>query len=143
MRKHGCGSPQINNEQSKTRRTIAARLLLYCLAVCCAGIVLFQAADAVFARLPIQTRAAHQERLMTRTAPESVELEGKMDINQATLEDLQKADGVGPALAQRICDLREERGGFRFLEELTDVSGIGEKRFEALSALFYCPTPAP
>jgi len=130
----------MNDEQSKTRRTIAARLLLYCLAVCCAGIVLFQAADAVLARLPIRTRAAHQEQPVTRAAPES---EGKMDVNQAAPEDLQKADGVGPALAQRICDLREERGGFRFLEELTDVPGIGEKRFEALSALFYCSTPAP
>ena len=140
MRKHGRGSPQTNNEQSKTRRIIAARLLLYCLAVCCAGIVLFQTADAVLARIPIRTRAAHQEQPVTRIAPES---EGKIDINRATAEDLQKADGVGPALAQRICELREERGGFRFLEELMDVPGIGEKRFEALSALFYCSTPAP
>ena len=140
MRKHGCGTPQMNNEKSKTRRTIAARLLLYCLAACCAGIVLFQAADAVLAHRPIQTRIAHREQPVTRTAPASEE---RMDINQATAEDLQKAEGVGHALAQRICDLREERGGFRFLEELTDVPGIGEKRFEALSALFYCPTPVP
>ena len=128
----------MNNEQSKTRRTIAARLLLSCLAVCCAGILLFQAADAILARRPIQTRIARREQPVTRTAPAS---EGKMDINQAAPEDLQKAEGIGPALAKRICDLRQERGGFRFLEELTDVPGIGEKRFEALSALFYCPTP--
>lgn len=128
----------MNNEKSKTRRTIAARFLLYCLAACCAGIVLFQAADAVLAHRPIRTRIAHREQPVTRTASASEE---RMDINQATAEDLQKAEGVGPALAQRICDLREERGGFRFLEELTDVPGIGEKRFEALIALFYCPTP--
>ena len=140
MRIRGCGSPQTKTEQSKTRRSIAARLLLYCLGICCAGIVLFQGMDAVRSRLPVETRAAHQEQPVTRAAPE---IEERMDINRATAEDLQQAAGIGPALAQRICDLRQERGGFRFLEELMDVPGIGEKRFEALSALFYCATPAP
>ena len=128
------------SDRQKTRRTFAARLLLYCLGICCAGIVLFQSADAVHSRLPILTYAAHQEQPVTRAMPES---KGKRDINHAAAEDLQRAEGVGPALAQRICDLREARGGFRFIEELLDVPGIGEKRFEALSALFYCPTPEP
>ncbi len=140
MRIRGCGSPQNSDEQRTTRRQIAARLLLWCLGICCAGILLFQAADTVKSRLPVQTRTVHQEQPPTRAAPESEE---KWNVNQATAEDLQKAEGVGPALAQRICDLREERGGFRFLEELMDVPGIGEKRFEALSALFYCPAPEP
>lgn len=132
--------PRMNDEQRKTRRKIAARLLLWCLGICCAGIVLFQTVDTVRTRAPILTRVAHQEQPVTRA---SAEPEGKSDVNRAMVEDLQKADGVGPGLAQRICDLREERGGFRFLEELMDVPGIGEKRFEALSTLFYCPTPAP
>lgn len=119
---------------------MAARLLLWCLSVCCAGIVLFQGIDTALSRAPILTRTAHEEQPVTRAAPESA---GKSDINGAAAEDLQKADGIGPALAQRICELREARGGFRFLEELLDVPGIGEKRYEALSALFYCPVSAP
>lgn len=140
MRVHGCGSPQSNDEQGKTRRQFAARLLLWCLGICCAGIILFQAVDTVRTRAPILARVTHQEQPVSRTAAEP---EGKSDINRATAEDLQRAEGVGPGLAQRICDMREARGGFRFLEELLDVPGIGEKRFEALSALFYCSTPSP
>ncbi len=128
------------SDRRKTRRFIAARLLLWGLGVCCAGIILFQGIDTAVRRAPILTRTAHEEQPVIRTAPEN---EGKSDINEASAEDLQKADGIGPALAQRICELREARGGFRFLEELLDVPGIGEKRFEALSALFYCPTPVP
>ncbi len=77
---------------------------------------------------------------MSRALPDT---EGKTDVNLARLEDLQRAEGIGPTLAQRILDEREARGGFHFLEELMDVSGIGEKRFEALSALFYCPASWP
>ena len=128
------------SDRRKTRRTFAARLLLYCLGICCAGIVLFQGADAVRSHAPVLTRAAHQEQPVTRAMPEA---EGKRNINQAAAEDLQRAEGIGPALAQRICDLREARGGFRFIEELLDVPGIGGKRFEALSVLFYCPAPEP
>ena len=47
--------------------------------------------------------------------------------------------GIGPALARGILTLREERGGFRLLEELMDVNGIGEKRFMALKEFFFCP----
>ena len=128
------------SDRGKTRRLIAARLLLCCLGICCAGILLFQGADAVRGRAVIAARLTHQEQSVNRAAPER---SGKTDINRATAEDLQRADGVGPALAQRICGVREERGGFCFLEELLDVPGIGEKRYEALSALFYCAESEP
>ena len=128
------------SDGKETRRKTAARLLLFCLGICCAGILLIQGADAVRSRALTAARVTHQEQPVERALPDT---EGKTDINRAGLEDLQKANGVGPALAQRIIEMREARGGFRCLEELMDVSGIGEKRYEALSGLFYCSTPEP
>jgi competence protein ComEA len=50
----------------------------------------------------------------------------------ATLAQLDELDGIGPTLAKRIVEYRESHGGFRSLEELREVDGIGEKRFAAL-----------
>ena len=130
----------MRSDGKQTRRKTAARLLLLCLWVCCAGIFLIQGADAVRSLAPVSVSVLHQDQPIVRALPDPA---GKTDINRATAEELQQASGIGPALAQRILDMREARGGFRFLEELLDVSGIGEKRFEALRALFYCPASDP
>lgn len=55
-----------------------------------------------------------------------------IDLNRAGVETLQSLPGVGPALSGRIVELREERGGFRRVEELLDVRGIGEATLERL-----------
>src|SRR4051794_35608344 len=55
-----------------------------------------------------------------------------IDLNTATLEQLDTLDGVGPSTAQKILDYREQHGGFKTVEELDQVSGIGEKRLENL-----------
>ncbi|MGI8946205.1 MAG: ComEA family DNA-binding protein [Thermoleophilaceae bacterium] len=51
----------------------------------------------------------------------------------ATVEQLEELDGIGPTLAERIVEYRESNGGFRSLEELLEVDGIGEKRHAALT----------
>ena len=55
-----------------------------------------------------------------------------VNLNTATLEQLETLDGVGPATAQKIVDYREQHGGFKTVDELDQVSGIGEKRLAAL-----------
>lgn len=57
---------------------------------------------------------------------------GKININKATLEDLQTISGVGPSLAQKIISYRTSNGKFSSLEELKNVSGIGDKKFESI-----------
>jgi len=58
--------------------------------------------------------------------------EGPISLSQATPEELDALDGIGETLAERIVEYREAHGGFRSLEELREVEGIGEKRFESL-----------
>lgn len=55
-----------------------------------------------------------------------------INLNTATLAQLDTLDGVGPGIAQRIIDYREQHGGFRTVDELGEVSGIGDKRLTAL-----------
>lgn len=60
---------------------------------------------------------------------------GKVNLNTATLAQLDTLPGVGPVLAQRILDHREKHGGFRSVSDLRQVGGIGDTRYEQLKDL--------
>lgn len=57
---------------------------------------------------------------------------GGLDINLATVEQLQELPGVGPVLAKRIIDHRNQYGPFRSVKDLMQVKGIGPKKFESI-----------
>lgn len=59
--------------------------------------------------------------------PSAVDAEGRVNLNEATQADLETLPRIGPALAQRILDWREENGRFRAVEDLLAVPGIGDK----------------
>lgn len=59
----------------------------------------------------------------------------KIDINLATAEELDKLPGIGPAYAASIISYREENGGFKTIEEIKNIKGIGDKTFEKLADL--------
>lgn len=63
----------------------------------------------------------------------SVFAAGKINLNDASLEQLQMLDGVGPSTASAIIEYREENGGFASVDELKSVKGIGDKKMQSLS----------
>jgi len=71
-----------------------------------------------------------QRQAVETITPEPPEPAGPIDINTASLDELQKLIGIGPVLAQRIIDYREEHGPFQTVEDLLEVKGIGEATLE-------------
>ena len=66
-----------------------------------------------------------------QTISESIDT--RMDINKATLNELDTLPGIGPVLAQRIIDYRETNGPFTSLAQLVNVKGISTSRLEEIS----------
>lgn len=64
-----------------------------------------------------------------------------VNINTADISELAELHGIGEILAARIVEYRDINGGFRNIEEIINVDGIGEKKFEAIRASIYVEYP--
>ena len=62
----------------------------------------------------------------------SPQLVGTVNINTATPEQLELLPGIGEARAKAVVSMRKQRGGFKSVDELTEVKGIGEAALERL-----------
>lgn len=62
----------------------------------------------------------------------AVVADARLDLNQATAGELQQLQGIGPVLSEAIVSWREEHGGFRSVDQLLEVPGIGEKTFAGI-----------
>ena len=58
-----------------------------------------------------------------------------INLNQCIIDDLLTIEGIGPALARRIIEFRDTRGGLKSIEELHEIPGIGRKTFRALAGV--------
>jgi len=65
----------------------------------------------------------------------SVSTSAKININTANATMLQTLSGIGPVLSERIIEYRNQNGLFGVIDDIKDVSGIGEKKFEGIKDL--------
>lgn len=70
------------------------------------------------------------------TVPERLVLGIPLDISAMTEADFDRLPGIGPALARRIVECRQNNGGVLRVEDLSSVEGIGEKKFKILHGYF-------
>ncbi len=64
--------------------------------------------------------------------PLNAQESGKVNVNEATVEQLAEIKFIGPAIAERIVEYRKEMGPFGEIEDLMKVKGIGPKTFEKI-----------
>lgn len=64
--------------------------------------------------------------------PSDAPASAKINLNTATLEELDRLPGIGPVLAQRILDYRSEHGSFETIEQVKEVKGIGDALFDQI-----------
>lgn len=82
---------------------------------------------------PSQAKSVKSNRtkpvLTTQIASKKSTAPKVVNLNSANQEELESIPGVGPTLAKNILDYRSENGPFKSVEDLQEVSGIGEKKF--------------
>ena len=67
--------------------------------------------------------------LAQKSAPPAMD---KINLNTATVEQLQSLPGIGPAMAKSIIEHRTKIGKFSRIEEIMNVKGVGEKKFQKI-----------
>ena len=93
--------------------------------------------------LSMLSPVATQERGTSK--PAAATAASPVNLNTATVAQIATLPGVGQKAAERIVEYRQKNGGFKKIEELMNVKGIGEKSFLKLKALITVTekTPAP
>jgi len=76
------------------------------------------------------TETTSTQTVSANTSDSTAVVSGKININTASSSQLDTLPGIGPTYAQRIIDYRQTHGGFKSIDEIKNVKGIGDKTFE-------------
>ena len=108
--------------------------------------------DADLSRVNLALRVRDQDHFhiprvgevgVTAPVPTSADQSGLLNINTATIQQLEALPGIGPVKARAIVDYRQKNGAFERPEQIRQVSGIGPATFEGIQDLIYVGEAAP
>lgn len=108
-------------------------LLIVCL-ISSIAVVSFNllSSPAVYDRVKIEVKEEKTTIVSSQPESENISVNGKININTATKEDLLKIKFIGDKKAEAIIEYRKENGDFNTVEELKNVPGIGEKIYQKI-----------
>lgn len=130
----------MDKELSHERILIAVALILCAVLIGYNAFFVPQAATPAVVYVQTGSSSVSSDEAYTPLPPSgsSKQPMGRINLNTATAQNLADAlPGVGPTLAQRIVDYRTTSSGFKSVEELKNVDGIGDKTYDAIKDLVY------
>jgi len=74
-------------------------------------------------------------KAVAQREPSKAAIHSRLDLNHASTHELESLPGIGAVMAQRVVAFRTSVGGFRTVEDLREVKGIGAKTFDRLKPL--------
>ena len=83
----------------------------------------------------LRNQLSGQSQQVAGAATSDVAVEGRININTADAAELDKLPGIGPARASDIIQYRDSHNGFKTIEEMKNIKGIGDKTFESMKDL--------
>lgn len=86
-------------------------------------------------RQPGRSGQEPNSEIVASAKPASTPVGPLLDLNRAKAGELEALPGIGAVLAQRVIAFRESHGGFRKIEDLREVTGIGAKKFDQVKLL--------